>query len=62
MATEALARPLRFPGEATCSGDNLGIARYCASAGGLEEPGLREISDGPLEQTACSPRRRAWVV
>eukprot|EP00974_Lingulodinium_polyedra_P116143 11158042-Lingulodinium_polyedra.AAC.1 len=45
---EALARRAQWAreglhghaGEAACSGDNLGIARYCSGTGRLEEPGI----------------------
>eukprot|EP00974_Lingulodinium_polyedra_P032100 3091463-Lingulodinium_polyedra.AAC.1 len=48
-------------GEASCSGNNLGIARYRVGAGRPEEPDLRDILDGSLNGAVCCPRRRTWI-
>eukprot|EP00974_Lingulodinium_polyedra_P088056 8539604-Lingulodinium_polyedra.AAC.1 len=53
-------RPVCPVGSAMCSGDNLGIARYCVGAGRPGGPNCMRCWI-PLNDAACSPRRRAWI-
>eukprot|EP00974_Lingulodinium_polyedra_P096276 9334455-Lingulodinium_polyedra.AAC.1 len=46
VALDTLLRSDCPPGPAKCSGDNLGVVRFCAGSGRLTEPHLHGILDG----------------
>eukprot|EP00974_Lingulodinium_polyedra_P108817 10531617-Lingulodinium_polyedra.AAC.1 len=49
------------PGLVKCSGDNLGIVRFCAGAGRLAEPHLHGILDGRLCRAAREGKAVGWL-